>query len=584
VVHISDSNDGVDDLLTFLGLGNTASYMRTHADFVTPWFIKPPTSYGVETVRLDTLRIGCAATVGKCTKGGSVLVGDSPHFAFASGRDPSLYVRYYAAGRQAGSLTDDHTPRAFERLSAAFDLPQYPACVCGFDGVERRSIILVDQSSRIVDGARRAALLLADNPERTVEVVRLGVKGRPVRRCTTTPPTRTANKSLSVPLKQRFQSLDPTKRRTTMEANLVTITAALDAMNCLYHLDAGTLLGMVRDEQLILNDSDLDVAIYGCNSEARLLELLQRLPDFTLCRRTDNLWSICRDGTYTDLEHWVPNDNGLCYYGANWVVLPCIDVFPTQRRSFKAKSFVVPNVPEGVVEWENGVSWRTPSNVHTGKTADSLNDQMVDYVRNTLPTPSQIAVAWLQQIQMRTPTLIFKVGDAFPNEMAVGADVDVLVASIDAAVAAVREGGVGVSKLKSTVLASGTQVHLDYVQGRNIHVRLDLYEAFAFPDVSERKAPTTAEVFAAAIPVTTTSGWQYSRTSLEHECRLRWMEWAQLHKQRPEKKKHLEWIARHGCASRRERRLLTDTPDTPQPRAPCPATTPPRRTSNKEMS
>jgi len=41
------------------------------------------------------------------------------------------------------------------------------------------------------------------------------------------------------------------------------------------------------------------------------------------------------------------------------------------------------------------------------------------------------------------------------------------------------------------------------------------------------------------------------------------MEWAQLHKQRPEKKKHLEWIARHGCASRRERRLLTDTPGYP---------------------
>ena len=35
---------------------------------------------------------------------------------------------------------------------------------------------------------------------------------------------------------------------------------------------------------------------------------------------------------------------------------------------------------------------------------------------------------------------------------------------------------------------------------------------------------------------------------------------------------------------RRERRPLTQPSDTPQPRAPCPATAPPRRTSNKERS
>lgn len=161
-------------------------------------------------------------------------------------------------------------------------------------------------------------------------------------------------------------------------------------------------------------------------------------------------------------------------------------------------------------------------------------------------TPSSVAVSWLQRIQTRTPTVLFKVSDAFLNELKVGEDVDVLVGSIDAAVAAVREAGGDVSKCKSTDV-SGTQVHLDYVQGGKIYVRLDLYQKFSFPGVSERQAPTPDEVFASAVAAESPTGWHYNKTSLEHECRLRWMEWAQWHKQRPDKKKHLKWIEEHNC-------------------------------------
>ena len=86
------------------------------------------------------------------------------------------------------------------------------------------------------------------------------------------------------------------------------------------------------------------------------------------------------------------------------------------------------------------------------------------------------------------------------------------------------------------------------MRNKKIVMRLDLYEQFSFPDVSERKAPTD-DIFKQSVTVTSDKGWLWTRTSLEHECRLRWMEWAQWHKKRPDKIKHLKWMEKHGCES-----------------------------------
>ena len=192
VVFISNSGKGVDALLKYMQLPSTGALVNSHHEFFTPWHIGAPASYGVRDVDLRTLIVGCATSVGACGKkdkrvagpAGGVLVPDSAHFAFASGRDPAEYASHYRTGVDTGALTDDHTPGAFTALQRKFDTSAYPACVCGFDGILRRSMIVV-KGQRIYDGAHRAAIMLAANGGKatTVKVVDIALSGGHVEGC-----------------------------------------------------------------------------------------------------------------------------------------------------------------------------------------------------------------------------------------------------------------------------------------------------------------------------------------------------------------------------------------------------------------
>lgn len=165
VVHISDTDKGVDDMLQYLHLPTTATLAKTHANVFTPWHIHLPDQYAIQNVDINTLLIGCATSVGACgnaskVHGGAVLVRDSAHYAFTSGHNKALYEKYYRAGVTSGTLTDDHTSDSFQQLQQSFR--NYPTTHCGFDGKRRQSIIIVN-GRRIVDGAHRAAILLANN-------------------------------------------------------------------------------------------------------------------------------------------------------------------------------------------------------------------------------------------------------------------------------------------------------------------------------------------------------------------------------------------------------------------------------------
>ena len=109
-------------------------------------------------------------------------VSESLQYAFAVGKE-DLYAAYYSDGLFGGRLTDDHTVESFRRLRNSFVPEQYPPCQCGYDGVERRAMIVVGANNRILDGAHRAALLLANHSDARVPVVRMGVEGKQVDTC-----------------------------------------------------------------------------------------------------------------------------------------------------------------------------------------------------------------------------------------------------------------------------------------------------------------------------------------------------------------------------------------------------------------
>ena len=180
VIHMSDTSDGVDQILRFLSLPTLTLLQRNDAaDFFTPWFLDAPAKYALELIPLNLLHVGCAATVGHCHAGNTVPLSKSPHVAFVK-QDRNVYSEYYSKGLKAGVLTDDHTVASFQSLLQRFHLKDYPSCACGNDGVHRPSFIIVDKNNRILDGAHRAAILFAADENVRVAVIRYGVLGNRV--------------------------------------------------------------------------------------------------------------------------------------------------------------------------------------------------------------------------------------------------------------------------------------------------------------------------------------------------------------------------------------------------------------------
>ena len=190
VLHISNSNVGIDKVLQSFRLPPTWRLFQSHDAFFTPWFMQVPAHYGIRYVDLRTLTIFCAAhSVGACARPSkrriwAVPLADSAHYSFASGRNRSEYAAYFREGVEAGRLNDDHTAAAFAALQRNFDTHAYPACTCGFDGNARRSMIII-RGRRIQDGNHRAALMLAANGGKAtvVEVVDIGMSGGHLGHC-----------------------------------------------------------------------------------------------------------------------------------------------------------------------------------------------------------------------------------------------------------------------------------------------------------------------------------------------------------------------------------------------------------------
>jgi inorganic pyrophosphatase len=177
VIHVSDTSTGVDQILRFLQLPTLEKLQRNDAsEFFTPWFLKAPAEYAFEVISLHSLYVGCAVTVGPCQAGETVPLSKSPHVAFMK-QNRTVYSEYYNMGLKAGVLTDDHTVASFQSLLRRFRLEDYPGCVCGNDGAQRPSFIIVDVNHRILDGAHRAAILFAADENARIPVVRYGVHG-----------------------------------------------------------------------------------------------------------------------------------------------------------------------------------------------------------------------------------------------------------------------------------------------------------------------------------------------------------------------------------------------------------------------
>ena len=184
VLHVSDTGEDIDLVSRLLKTPSVNLLARSHDSFYTPWFMTPPKTYSFERLPFSLLKIKCAVTLGRCVAGRTIDIANSPHVSFVGG-NTTVYEDYYRKGLLGGAFTDAHTPSDFSELKNTFQLSWLGKCLCGYDGMMRRSYIIVDKDNVVLDGAHRAALAFALTLGRLrhVEVIKMGISGRSVPSC-----------------------------------------------------------------------------------------------------------------------------------------------------------------------------------------------------------------------------------------------------------------------------------------------------------------------------------------------------------------------------------------------------------------
>jgi phosphorylcholine metabolism protein LicD len=165
---------------------------------------------------------------------------------------------------------------------------------------------------------------------------------------------------------------------------LHTVCRLLDDASIPYVLEAGTLLGVVREQRLLPWDTDVDITVTGEHVDA-LLALRHRIwgagyrtrvrrhrsavgpcePDAPRVLKVQTRrWLLFKDQGLMDIfvkyraddrYHWVIGDRDPV-----WKQAPAHFYARTTRRVFDGYAFSVPEDSEGYLAYHYGPDWRTP--------------------------------------------------------------------------------------------------------------------------------------------------------------------------------------------------------------------------------
>ncbi len=141
-------------------------------------------------------------------------------------------------------------------------------------------------------------------------------------------------------------------------------TDALEKAQIPYWLSAGTVLGLYRDGNLIVEDSDIDV---GVTSEIPIERIEEALLDagFEANRFRNSHGVPCqrafvKDGLAFDVTIYYPNGEYYIHHTPGGIIKkPKHLLEDLQTISFNGKEYPIPN-PKKYLKWRYG-DWQTPS-------------------------------------------------------------------------------------------------------------------------------------------------------------------------------------------------------------------------------
>lgn len=140
----------------------------------------------------------------------------------------------------------------------------------------------------------------------------------------------------------------------------VDIIDVLNKHKIQYWCSYGTLLGIVRDNDLIHHDVDIDIALFATDE----IKFLSIVPDaealgFKFIRHQKGMIaSFGRDGIYIDF-YFFSEKNGVLRCGStDYRIVKSSLSFTT--TNFLNRQVVIPSTPEKFLETWYGSDWRTP--------------------------------------------------------------------------------------------------------------------------------------------------------------------------------------------------------------------------------
>jgi len=171
---------------------------------------------------------------------------------------------------------------------------------------------------------------------------------------------------------------------------LSQVVKILDEAGIEFWLDCGTLLGVIRGDDFIEWDHDIDISTKKENQPyvQLLVNKFRAIGEFGECKRNNQFISsdyVVKDGYKIDIYYWYGvGDYYICYTNDEYTNIAPKHYFqPLKEIDFKGLKVKIPNNPEKFLEERFGKNWRIPDKnwqENNQKTLKPLKDYIKYFV------------------------------------------------------------------------------------------------------------------------------------------------------------------------------------------------------------
>jgi len=173
------------------------------------------------------------------------------------------------------------------------------------------------------------------------------------------------------------------KRQIILRNMMVDVSDTLQKHDVEYWADFGTLLGVYRDQDVIMGDRDVDLAIPR-SEEDKAWQAIQELKaqgysitrdavKLKVWKSTNGVWFGCDICIYDE-----DKDNDQCFVRHTFMMEKSW-IYPLKKLMYRGHHINVPGNTEKYLEYEYGETWRVPRKEDKGREGNDKGEHYNQY-------------------------------------------------------------------------------------------------------------------------------------------------------------------------------------------------------------